>query len=91
MTLLWWRLKTHLESRHLLEIGRSAARTLGASSIAALAAAFVAGALERSSAGRMLPGMAGATVFVVVFFVAARLLGSEELATVLGAIRRRRA
>jgi putative peptidoglycan lipid II flippase len=90
MMLLWWRLGKHLSSRRLGEIARSAARTLGASAIAAFTATFTAAFLTQHSAGRALPGLAGALTFALVFLAAARAFRSDELATVLAALRRRR-
>jgi putative peptidoglycan lipid II flippase len=87
MVLLWWRLGAHVDDRRFGEIASSAARTLGASVPAAFAARAVARAL--SDGPRALPGAAGAAVFVVVFFALARALQSEELATVVAAVRRR--
>jgi hypothetical protein len=37
----------------------------------------------------MLPGLVGSMVFGVVFLLSARLVRSDELATIVGAIRRR--
>jgi putative peptidoglycan lipid II flippase len=85
VTLLWWRLRRHLDDLRLREIAVSAARTLGASVPAALLARFVAAGLS----GRALPGIGGAAVFVVVFIVLARVLGSEELASIASALGRR--
>jgi putative peptidoglycan lipid II flippase len=94
MTLLWWQLRRHLGSLRLREIGRSAARTLGAATAAAVIASSAVRAtghlLGDSAVARALPGALGALAFVVVFFGAARALGSEELGAVVSAISRRR-
>ncbi|HEX4336650.1 MAG TPA: murein biosynthesis integral membrane protein MurJ [Polyangiaceae bacterium] len=91
LTLLWWRLGKHLDSRRFAEIARSAARTLGASLIAAVIATFVVKALERAVSGHLVPGLGGALTFMAVFLGAALILRSEELSSVLAAVRRRRA
>jgi len=67
------------------EIGLSAARTLGASGIAAAAG----WGLARLLSGRVLPGAGAASVFAVVFVLAAWGLGSRELDEVARPIRRR--
>lgn len=94
MSLLWWRLRTHLGSLRLGEIGRSAARTLAAAGAAAVVASLGAhvlrDALGDSSLGRVLPGALGALAFVAVFLGAARALGSEELGAVISAVSRRK-
>ncbi|HEX3593621.1 MAG TPA: murein biosynthesis integral membrane protein MurJ [Polyangiaceae bacterium] len=90
MLLLWTLLTKHVSSRHLKEIGLSAARTLGASALAALAAAEVASALGRLPVGHVVPGLAGVVAFLVVFLGGAFVLRSEELMSVAHAVRRRR-
>jgi putative peptidoglycan lipid II flippase len=93
MLLLWWRLDRHLGSRRLGEIGGSAARTLAASVPAALAASLTAhavgSAVAKTAVAPLAPGAAGVAVFLMVFFGAARAVGSEELRVVLSAARRR--
>jgi putative peptidoglycan lipid II flippase len=94
MTLLWWRLRRHLDSLRLGEIGRSAARTLGAAVVAALIGRGVAHAtltfFHDSVVARLAPGALGALAFLLVFLAMARALGSEEFASVASAISRRR-
>jgi putative peptidoglycan lipid II flippase len=94
MALLWYRLGRHVGDRRLGEIGRSAARTLGASLVAAAAAVgVVRGVRELALAGAVAnaaPGFSGAVVFVGVFLVAARVARSEELDAVISALRRKR-
>ena len=89
LVLLWVRLGRHLDSRRFGEIGLSAARTLAASVVAALAGTLAARALAHQ--GHLIPGLAGAVAFLVVFLGAAFALRSEELRSVLGALKRRRA
>lgn len=93
MVMLWIRVGRHLSSRRLGEIARSAAKTLAASVCAVLVAAPLVrawSAPETAGAwGRLWPGLAGVTIFAIVFFVVARLVQSEELATILAALRRR--
>lgn len=94
-SLLYLGLGRHLRSRRSAEIGRSAARTLGAA-IAGVAAgrgaAHVAAALTAGSRiASGAPGLAGASAFVVVFLGAAYFLGSDELRTILDVVRRRAA
>jgi putative peptidoglycan lipid II flippase len=94
MALLWWRLRGHLGSLRLGEIGRSAAKTLGAAlagaSLGYLAASTALTFFHDSLTARLAPGALGALVFLIVFFAVARALGSEELASVISAISRRR-
>jgi len=94
MLFLWWRLGQHLESRRLGEIGAAAARTLAAAVAAGAAASLAARSAGSLQAGGplapMLPGIAGTLVFLSVFFAAATLLGSEELASVRDALLRRK-
>ncbi len=86
-------LKIRLGTVRAREVGTSALRTLGASAVAASAGWVVAWALQGYSSGgavvRVLPGAAGAIVFVVAFFVAASAFGSEEQASLVAAVRRR--
>ena len=96
MTLLWWRLGKHVDSRRLREIGVSASRTLVASAAAALVAVPLAkwlapeGAPAAGALARALSGASGTVAFVVVFLAVAYAVKSDELAMVAGAIRRRR-
>jgi putative peptidoglycan lipid II flippase len=94
MLLLWQRAGTHLESRRLGEIGRSAARTLAAALVAAAAAVTVArqvdAVLGHTPISNLVPGILGAVVYGGVFLGAAALLGSEELRMIVGVVRRRR-
>ncbi len=94
MSLLFLWLRRHLKSRRFGEIARSAAKTLAAAvagaALGVLASRFALRIAAGSFAEHAAPGIAGALVFLVAFFVAARLLGSDELAIVLSAASRRR-
>ncbi|HVU01291.1 MAG TPA: murein biosynthesis integral membrane protein MurJ [Polyangiaceae bacterium] len=95
MLLLWTRLRSHLGSLRLREIGHSATRTLGASLLAGGAGWLVAGLTEHHlrfppALGHILPGAAGATAFLAVYLGVSHAAGSEELAMVLSSVRRRR-
>jgi hypothetical protein len=46
--------------------------------------------LGDGAVARLAPGALGATLFAIVFFGVAHALGSEELATVVAAVSRRR-
>jgi putative peptidoglycan lipid II flippase len=94
MILLWVVLARRLPGSRLGEIAASALRTLlaagGAAGLGMLVARF---ALERAGEGglgRMVPGIAGAVAFGIAFLALARLLRSEELATITSALARRR-
>jgi putative peptidoglycan lipid II flippase len=92
MILLVVALKWRLGTIRAGEIGLSMARTLAASIAAgaagAWAAAWVAGHLSGPLA-RLFPGVAGGLVFVAVFVLAARIVGSTEQAMLLGGVKRR--
>jgi len=91
--LLWWWLGRRLPSRHVLEIGGSALRVLAASSIAAFAGRFTVQAVavgpEAPAGARLVPGLSGSLVFVVVFLLAAFVLRSPELLALKSALGRR--
>ncbi len=95
MLLLWALLRRRLPDTRFREIAGSAARTLGAIVPAVIGAVLGARALSPMLHGgglsRLVPGLAAGLLFAIVFVGAARLLKSEELATILGAVRRRRA
>ena len=86
---LRWRLGT-IEGAAL---ARSAARTLGASVLAAVAgwgaARLLAPEGEAGALLRMLPGAAGMLAFTVVFLLAAWGVRAPELEEIVGAFRRR--
>ncbi len=102
MTLLWLLLRRRLPSTRFGEIAGSALRTIAACIPAGVAAYFVArmprflipdGVLVSGRAtilGRLLPGISGGLVFVLVFFAAGVLVSSKELEALGRAIRRRR-
>ncbi len=94
MALLWLMLRRRLADVRLGEVARSAGRTLLATLPAAVAGVATARALWTllggESLSRLVPGSAGAAVFGLTFLLAAWLLRSEELQTILDAIRRRR-
>ncbi|MGH7271936.1 MAG: murein biosynthesis integral membrane protein MurJ [Polyangiaceae bacterium] len=94
MVLLLAGLKWRLREVRLRAVGRSAVRTLAASLAASwvglTVARLVASAAGASAGARALPGLAGGIVFAVTFVVAARALRVEELAEIVGALRRLR-
>jgi putative peptidoglycan lipid II flippase len=73
------------------EIGASVARTLVASLVAGACGWGVARALVGGTGGfaRAVPGLAGGVVFVGVFVAVAAGVGSSELRTLTGGVRRR--
>jgi putative peptidoglycan lipid II flippase len=91
MLLLFMGLRRRLPSLCMGEIGVSAARTLLASVVAGGAGYLTAEAatgLEQGGALlRALPGVAGAAVFGVVFFVVAYVAKSDELHSLVRAVR----
>jgi putative peptidoglycan lipid II flippase len=86
---LRWRLGT-IEGATL---ARSAARTLGASILGAVAgwgaARLLAPEGEVGALQRLLPGLAGVLAFTAVFFLAAWGMRAPELEEIVGAFRRR--
>lgn len=88
MLLLVFALKHKLTDLRGGEILGSAARVTAASAVAAVAS-WSAARLLAGVAGRALPGLVSAVVFVVVFVVAAWGLGARELAEVAAPIQRR--
>jgi putative peptidoglycan lipid II flippase len=95
MLLLWLALRRKLDSGHTREILGSALRTLLAAVSGALVGAWVARRLlphgPAPAFARALPGLAGSTVFALVFLGVALLVRSPELMAIVGAFRRRRA
>ncbi len=95
MLLLWVLLRRRLDDTRFLEIAGAAARTLlcVAPALAAgiWSASWLGEHVGRGAFVRMLPGALGAVLFGVAFLGAAWLVKSEELATILGAAKRRRA
>jgi putative peptidoglycan lipid II flippase len=74
-------------------LARSAARTVGASALGAVAGWSVATLLTPEGAagafGRALPGIAGMAAFTAVFLLAAWGMRAPELEAIVGAFRRR--
>ncbi|MCA9646583.1 MAG: hypothetical protein KC492_38115, partial [Myxococcales bacterium] len=99
MILLWYWLGKRLGHLGNFDILKSAARSALAALLAAGAAYWLANVVKSGVGSdwfsRLLPGLAGTTVFCAVFLSAARLLGSEELTAIgrplLRRLRRRRA
>jgi putative peptidoglycan lipid II flippase len=92
MALLVGALKWRLGTIRAGEIGASIALTLAASLVAAVAGAWVASSMAsrlEGHAARMIPGVAGGLVFVVVFAVVARVVGSSEQAMLVAGVKRR--
>jgi putative peptidoglycan lipid II flippase len=93
MLLLWVWLSRRLPSLRTGEIVVSAARTLSMSIFAAVLGRLVAGALEPVMSGgvwvHVVPGLAGATVFIAVFLGLAWVFNAPELAALAAPIRRR--
>jgi putative peptidoglycan lipid II flippase len=93
MLLLWGWLGRRIPSLRLGEVARSAARTGLASLAAGLAGHFTADlALRIAQAGafgRALPGLAGASVFAVVFVLTALLTKNPELASLWAPLQKR--
>jgi hypothetical protein len=91
MVLLFIGLGRRLPSLHLDEIGLSAGRTLIASVAAGgagyLTAERLAGLGQAGALLRAAPGVAGAVVFGVVFFVVAYVAKSDELHSLVRAVR----
>ncbi|MEZ4223954.1 MAG: murein biosynthesis integral membrane protein MurJ [Polyangiaceae bacterium] len=83
MAMLFLGLRGKLSSLHLGELFGSAARTLGACAVAAIAAWSVAGATaqppDASAWWRLVPGIAAGSSFGLAFLMAAWLLRSQEL------------
>jgi putative peptidoglycan lipid II flippase len=88
MVLLFVGLRLRLGTVRAAEVGSSAARTIAASLLAAVAGWGVARLLTPEG-GRALPGVAGGCAFVVIFLVAAWGLRAPELATLGAGVRRR--
>lgn len=83
MAMLFLGLRGKLSSLHLGELFGSAARTLGACAVAAIAAWSVAAATaqppDASAWWRLVPGIAAGSSFGLAFLMAAWLLRSQEL------------
>lgn len=75
MLLLFYAVRRRLGDVRLAELAKSTGVLLLASAIAGAGARIVATDLP----GRVLPGLGGGLVFAVLYVVAARLLGSDEL------------
>jgi putative peptidoglycan lipid II flippase len=92
MTLLWLLLRRRLHHLHTTEIAKSAARTILCAALAAGAAfavsAWTRGALD-GTWRTLVPGLAGATAFAVVFLGAARTTKSPELVALVEPVARR--
>jgi putative peptidoglycan lipid II flippase len=91
MVLLAIALRRRLGTLRGREILRGAAVILAASAVAAVggrALGDVAGHATSSPLGRVLPGLVGGVVFLVLYVVAASLLGSRELAELAAPIGR---
>ena len=98
MVLLFVGLKRRLGSMRWAEVGASVARTLVASAVAGVggwgAARLVtpadgAGVASAGSIARLVPGVFGGVVFVVLFLFAAWGMRAPELELLLGGLRRR--
>lgn len=94
MILLWLILRRRFDTLHGGSVLRSALRSLvagvaggGAGWLSASSAASLVGT---GTLARMVPGVAGGVVFAVVFLGVARLIRSDELETIIAAVRRRR-
>jgi putative peptidoglycan lipid II flippase len=93
MVLLLAGLKWRLGTICARELGRSTARTLAVSALAAVAgwaaARLAQPEVEAATAARALPGVAGVVAFGVVFLAGAWGMRSPELDEILAAARRR--
>lgn len=92
MALLALAMRRELPELHARDVLGSAMRSLFAAVAAGLAAFGVAWLVRGVSipvVGELVPAALGAAAFVVVFVLAARLVGSEEQAELAAAIRRR--
>lgn len=82
MVLLWTRLSKRLPDMHTPRILRSAIRTLATAGVAGLLARGASNWLQNHHAqARYAPGLVGVAVYAAAFFALAKLLKSEELAT----------
>ena len=94
MLLLGLGVKKRLPTLKFAPILSSAGKTLIAASVGGLlarqAASVFFNAESQSAIGRAVPGFVAALVFVLAFVVAAKALKSEELATIVAGIRRRK-
>jgi hypothetical protein len=95
MSLLWIGLRRRLPHLYMETVIASGTRTLLAAGVGAVGAWLAARALAGfTGAGpwlRAVPGIAASLVFVLLFFVAAWIVRSEELGALRDAVRRRRA
>lgn len=92
MLLLLYGLRKRVGALRGGELASSAARVVAASAIAGIASGALAHVLTGAvpgAFGRALPGVASATLFGVLFLLAAWGLGARELGEVAGPIRRR--
>lgn len=86
MALLMMLLRGRLPELRWSTIGKSAATTTAASVAAGSVAWFAA---RMVPFGKLVPAIVGGTGFLVVFVIACRILGNEELAEISGGLRRR--
>jgi putative peptidoglycan lipid II flippase len=93
MALLFVGLRARIGTTGIGAIAGSVTRTgvasLGAGACGALAASAIARGVGTSAALRILPGVLGGAVFVLVFAVIARVVGSSELAMLVNGVQRR--
>jgi putative peptidoglycan lipid II flippase len=92
MILLFAWLKPRMGTVRSRELGRSTARILAASLVAAVAGWVTVRLSSGAAAGalaRALPGLLGAVVFGVVYLVAAAALRAQELGEIAAPVRRR--
>jgi len=93
MLLLWVLLKRHLDQLYTRDILVSAGKSLLAAAAAGALGLIAARSLSFGESAhwllRMLPGLAGASVFGASFLIAAKLLKSEELSAIGGPLLRR--
>lgn len=91
MVLLFFAVRRRLGTMHAREIGRASVLMFAASAVAATgghASARVLTGVSSSSVGRALPGLAGSIVFVALYVVAMRMLGSRELGEIGAPLKR---
>ncbi len=93
MVLLFIALRRRLGTIRAREIGGASLAISGASAIAAIGAYVSARAMSgiapSGMIGRALPGLAGGIVFLVLYVVALRAIGSRELDELTASVKRR--
>jgi putative peptidoglycan lipid II flippase len=93
MLLLWLLLRQRLQNLHTAEVLSSAFKSLVAAAVAGATGYGAALAFDALASdgwfGRLLPGLAGAASFGVVFLAVAKLLKSQELEAIGGPLMRR--